>query len=126
MDQIRFIKSFWRDVAAQDANALAQAFMPDACIRWHCSNESFTVTEYVQANCEYPGDWDGEVERIHTLGDLVITATKVWLKDYSASFHVISFFQMQSDKIIALDEYWGDDGAAPLWRIEMGIGRPIK
>lgn len=28
-------------------------------------------------------------------------------------------------EITALDEYWGDDGTAPEWRLEMKIGRPI-
>lgn len=29
------------------------------------------------------------------------------------------------DKIIAMDEYWADDGEAPKWRQDMKIGRKI-
>ena len=31
-----------------------------------------------------------------------------------------------NDKIIEVDEYWGDDGPAPQWRMNKHIGRPIK
>ena len=29
-------------------------FCEDARIRWHCTNEEFTVGEYIRANCDYP------------------------------------------------------------------------
>lgn len=123
-----FAKSFFDAVAKQDADALAAFFMPDAAIRWHCSNECFTVAQYLRANCEYPGDWAGEVERVHSIQeqDLIITAARVWLREEGTSFHVASFFHMNQNKIAALDEYWGDDGAAPAWRQDLNIGTPIK
>lgn len=40
----------------------------------------------------------------------------------SAKFHVVSFLRIRDDKICSVDEYWGDDGAAPDWRLEMQIG----
>ena len=48
-------------------------FRPDACVRWHNTNEQFTVDEFIRANCEYPGKWDGKVERVETKGDTIIT-----------------------------------------------------
>ena len=91
-----------------------------------CTNEHFTVEEFIKANCEYPGEWDGEVERIENAGDLIITATHVYPKDKSISFHVISFIRTKQDKIISIDEYWSDDGDAPQWRQKMHIGSPIR
>lgn len=35
------------------------------------------------------------------------------------------FFRMAGGKIAELDEYWGDDGAAPEWRRSMEIGVSI-
>lgn len=120
------IKQFWKDILAQDRAAIRDYFCNDAYVNWHCTNEHFTVEEFIRANCEYPGEWDGAVERIENAGDTVITVTHVYPKDKSLSFHVISFIRIKQDKILSVDEYWADDGEAPQWRQEMHIGQPIK
>ncbi len=78
------------------------------------------------ANCQYPGEWDGEVERVERMNDLIVTAVRVYPKDRSASFHVTSFIRVKNDKIISMDEYWADDGSAPQWRLDKHIGTPIR
>lgn len=55
------IRSFWEAALKQDAKRLREFFASDAYINWHCTNEHFTVEEYIRANCEYPGEWDGEI-----------------------------------------------------------------
>lgn len=100
-------------------------FREDACIRWHNTNEQFTVEEFIRANCEYPGQWDGELERLVQDGEQVVTAVRVWARDGAASFHAVSFLKVQQDKICAIDEYWGEDGEPPQWRKEIQVGRPI-
>jgi len=120
------IREFWKDVLEQNAEKLKSYFHKDAVIRWHCTNELFTVEEYIRANCEYPGDWDGEIERTEETGDTVITATKVYPVDKSCSFHVVSFLRLINGVIVEMDEYWGDDGVAPEWRRQMKIGKSIK
>ena len=122
MDVCQFIKA----VLAQDENAIRNYFHKDAYVNWHCSNEHFTVEEFIIANCEYPGDWDGTVERVEVVGDLFITATKVYPKDRSAYFHVVSFIRTANDKIVSMDEYWADDGNPPQWRQDKHIGIPIQ
>ena len=119
------IKRFWNDVLRQDANAIRGYFKPTAYINWHCTNEHFTVEEFIRANCEYPGQWDGIVERIEQIDDLIITATKVFSKNKELSFHAVSFIRIEEDRIVAIDEYWGDDGAAPQWRLDEHIGTSI-
>ncbi len=126
MDMTQVINNFWRDVAAQDAEALKLYFEQDAYVRWCNTNEQFSVDEYIIANCEYPGDWRSEVERIEHAGDVTISVARVWLTDNSASFHVTSFFEFVNGKISALIEYWGDDGTAPQWRLDKNIGGQIK
>lgn len=125
MKKEAILNSFWRDVARQDATALKTYFTPTANICWHNSNECFNVDEYIIANCEYPGEWQGEIERLEECGLFFVTVTRVWLSDMSASFHVTSFFEFSEEKISKLDEYWGDDGVAPQWRLEKKIGKPI-
>lgn len=120
------IKGFWKAVLAQDEKEIKKFFHEKAYINWHCTNEHFTVDEFIIANCEYPGDWDGIVERVEVMGDLVITATLVYSKDRSAAFHVTSFIKTENDKIISMDEYWTEDGDAPQWRIDKHIGTSIQ
>ena len=120
------VKQFWKAVLAQDEQEIRKYFHKDAYVNWHCSNEHFTVEEFIRANCDNPGDWDGEVEKIVTTDDMIITATRVYPKDRSTSFHVTSFIKLQDDKITAMDEYWADDSEAPKWRQDMKIGRKIR
>ncbi|SHH45735.1 hypothetical protein [Clostridium intestinale] len=120
----KFANEFWECVASQDKDELRKYFCEDATIRWHCTNECFSVDEYIIANCEYPGTWNGEVERIVQLDNSIITVTRVW--DESMSFHATSFFIIENNKIKELDEYFGDDGSAPKWRLDKQIGKPIK
>ena len=120
------IEDFWRDVLNQDREALPAWFTPAAHVNWHCTNERFTVEEFIRVNCDYPGDWNGTVQRQLWAGDTLATVTLVYPKDRSASFHVASFFQFEGNKIAALDEYWADDGPAPPWRQSMRIGEKIE
>ena len=72
------IKAFWDAVLRQDAGAIREYFHPDAWVNWHNTNEHFTVEEFIRANCEYPGEWDGDVEQIITTDTHIITATHVF------------------------------------------------
>ncbi len=120
------VKQFWSAVLAQDRDTIRKYFHDDAYVNWHCTNEHFTVDEYIKVNCDYPGDWDGEIERMECSDHLIVTATHVFPKDKSASFHVVSFIRVENEKIQSMDEYWADDGSAPLWRQELKIGKPIR
>lgn len=120
------IQAYWRAALAQDASAMRSFLHPSAVIRWHCTNECFSAGEFIRANCEYPGSWDGQIERMESLGNLVITAVRIFPKDTSVSFHCVSFMRLHEGKIIELDEYWGDDGPPPQWRQDMQIGTSIK
>lgn len=119
-----FIKDFWKDVASQNKEKLRTYFCENAIIKWHCTNEFFSVDEYIIANCEYPGSWNGEVERIIQFDNEIITVARIWSEDMSC--HVTSFFLMEDNKIKELDEYFGDDGIAPKWRLDKKIGMPIN
>jgi hypothetical protein len=119
-----YAKQFMTDVAGQNAEALPSYFAPDAVICWHDSNEQFTVSEYVRANCEYPGKWKGEVQRIEKIDGGMVMVTKIY-SDESTHF-VTAFVKMAHGKICRLDEYYSDCGEAPDWRKAMKIGKPIN
>ena len=120
------IQKFLDAVLRQDADAIREYLHPDAWVNWHNTNEHFTVEEFIRANCEYPGEWDGEVEQIITTDMHIITATHVYSKDRIISFHATSFIRVVDEKIASVDEYWGDDGTAPQWRQDKHIGTKIK
>lgn len=120
------LNKFWNAVLVQDAVELKKYFHEDAYINWHCTNERFTVDEFIIANCEYPGDWEGEIERVEVMNELYITAVRVYPRDKSASFHVTSFMKVADGKILSMDEYWADDGAVPQWRLDKHIGTAIR
>ena len=119
------VRAFWRDVLRQDRSALPAYFAPDAEILWHCTNERFSADEFIRVNCGYPGDWDGEIERIEQTPFGCVTAVRVFSKDGAGSCHVTSFFTFEGDRIARLEEYWADDAPAPDWRLTMRVGTPI-
>ena len=120
------IQNFITAVLQQDAEAMRKFFLPDAYINWHNTNEHFTMEEYIRVNCEYPGDWTGEIEKIIQAKDMLIVASHVCSTDFTSSCHCTSFIKVRGDKIACIDEYWGDDGDAPQWRKEKHIGTRIK
>lgn len=120
------IEKYWQVTLHQDAAAMKSFFHPEAYVNWHNTNEHFSADEFIRANCEYPGKWDGEIERMEQTADLIITVVHVWEKNEEISFHVTSFIRTKGDRISAIDEYWGDDGQAPAWRREKKIGSPIR
>lgn len=120
------LNAYWEAVLKQDADSLRKFFHKNAYVNWHNTNEHFTVEEFIRANCEYPGEWDGTIERVENTGSLFIAAVHVYSPEGSLSFHVVSFIKISENKIASVDEYWGDDGAAPKWRADKKIGTVIR
>lgn len=65
------------------------------------------------------------MERVERIGGLIVTALRVFAAGGGPSFHVVSFFRVQDGKIVSIDEYWGDDGAPPQWRLDRKIGKTV-
>ena len=99
------VQKFWDAVLRQDADAIREYFHPDAWVNWHNTSEHFTVEEFIRANCEYPGEWDGEVERVITTDTHIINATHVFSKDGSTSCHATSFIRVVGGKVESVDDY---------------------
>ena len=119
------VQKYWDAVLKQQAEVMRTYFHKEARIRWINTNEGFTVEEFIRANCEYPGNWEGQIERTVAADNTLFTIVHVFSAGCQASFHVASLIEIQGDKIISLDEIWGDDGPAPQWRLDLRLGRPI-
>lgn len=120
------ISIFWESIIQQNESLLRSFFHKDAIIRWHCTNELFSVEEYIRANCDYPGIWQGRIERIEKLENLVILIGQVSPIDNSSSNHVVTFLKLKDNLIIEMDEYWSNDAPPPEWRQKMKIGKKIS
>ena len=120
------VVSFWRSVVNQERTRLEDFFLPDAVIRWHNTNEQFSVGEFIRANCDYPGQWRGQVERVERTDGTIVTVIRVFAADDSVSFHVVSFIRLLGERIAELDEYWSEDGEPPDWRKELRFGSLIR
>ena len=117
--------ALWNDMDKQNWSNIHTYFDDGAVINWNNTNERFNVEEFIRVNAEYPGDWSIEIERLESTGNLIVSVVKVQLKSDDISVHAVSFFEFSNGKIKVLNEYWGDDGKAPQWRIEKQIGEPI-
>ncbi len=126
MDLKKTAEALFQSTVMQEAEQMKEYFKEEARINWHNTDESFTRDEYIRANCEYPGSFLGNVERMELTGNVVILVGAVKPKDSVVSLHVTSFYEFNEDKVIRLDEYWGEDGKAPQWRIDMKIGCSIN
>lgn len=120
------ICKFYEAILNQSALEIKKFFNEDAYIDWHNTNERFTVDEFIKVNCTYPDKWGGEVERVEQIGNLIIAVAKVINVLDKSSFYVNSFILLENGKISKLDEYWGDNGKIPQWRMIKNIGVKIK
>ena len=118
------IDSFVQAVVTQNADTLKSFFTPGAIICWHDSNEQLDVDEYMRANCEYPGQWSGAVQRVEKSGDTIIIVTKI--SSDESSHLITAFAKLVDGKISRLDEYYSDINEVPQWRKDMNIGKPIN
>ena len=62
------ISAYWAAALAQRAEEMEAFFAPGAQVLWPNTNERFTAEEFIRANCEYPGAWEGEIERVEAMG----------------------------------------------------------
>lgn len=120
------IQQYWKAVLSQNKNQLRTFFHPHAVIRWHCTNECFSVENFLTANCEYPEKWDGTFQELHQTGNLIVCALNVYSTTASLSFYVTSFIRLKDEKIISVDEYWSDNSPAPQWRQAKNLSTPIR
>lgn len=123
MDMERFAKRYWKYIADQDGQLLEKCFCADAQIRLQCTDEEFTVSDFVRVHCERPGKRKVKIERMHRVGETLVTVVRLWME--GTSYYITSFFQMAGGRVSVLDEYWGENIPAPTWRTEAQIGSPI-
>jgi len=126
------LNRFFDAVVSQNASELAEFFEPDATIIWPNTDEQFTGAEYVRANCEYPGHWQGVVEKVLAVPSpdcsrQLTVISQVTDTDSDNSYRAVSFLYMSPNGLVqTLTEYWGDITPPPRWRQQLNIGKRIE
>lgn len=120
----KFISNFIKNVVEQNESKLKLFFNDSAQILWPCTNEKFDVSEYIIANCKYPGNWNGNIVKMESFGDSLVVIFKIYTVDLE--FFVTSFITLKENRIECLEEYWSEIGRAPQWRRDLNIGKEIN
>ncbi len=107
------ILALWQAIADQDEERLSRFFTVDAEILWPNTGERFDLTGYLRANCDYPGQWRGAVERV--MPDGSYSVARVWSPE-GVTARTVTFYQWRNGRIVQMVEYWGDVAPPPEWR----------
>lgn len=126
MNEKELVVYLWDEMGKQNWDNVRLCFADNATIRWHNSNEAFSVKEFILINSRYPGNWQISIKRLEQCGDVVISVVLAKSLDNDASAYATSFFNIEHGKITCLNEYWGDNGNPSQWRLDMKVGKPIE
>ncbi len=119
------IQAFIIAVVDKKENQMRRFLADELIVRWHNTNEQFNLEEYLKVNCSYPGNWLGKVEAIIPTSEGCVAVVQISSEDESVKVHQISVMKIMNEKIVALDEYYSEDGSIPQWRLDMNIGSLI-
>ena len=90
-------RDFLAAVTEQDRDRLRGFFAPGAAVYWPNTGEKFSLEDYLTANCEYPGQWRGQLLRAEGTDIGAVVAARVW-EDGGPSCHVVTFHIISSRK----------------------------
>ncbi len=120
------IQAFITAVVQKDESAMRIFLDENLRVRWHNTNEEFTLEEYLNVNCSYPGNWLGEIKTIMPTNEGCVAVVQIYSEDKKIKIHQISIVKIKDNKITELDEYYSEDGIAPQWRLDMNVGSEIN
>ena len=70
--------------------------------------------DFIALNENYPGVWRCTVRRIEECAGGVVTVTEI--SDSRTALFAVSFFSVRDGRIVAAEEYFGDNGPPPFDR----------
>ncbi len=120
------IQLFIESVVKKDEVGMRKFLDKDLRVRWHNTNEEFTLEEYIKVNCLYPGNWLSEVKTVIPTNEGWVAITKIYSEDKKVEVYQISIVKIKDNKILELDEYYSENGIPPQWRMDMSIGNKIN
>ena len=100
------ILALWQAIAEQDEARLSRFFTADAEILWPNTGERFDLAGYLRANCDYPGQWSGAVERVAPDGSYSVA--RVWSPE-GVTARAVTFYQWRNGSF----RWWSTGGTLP-------------
>ncbi|MDC8770106.1 hypothetical protein [Roseateles albus] len=126
---LNLVQRFWALYQAREWAAAQALLHPEACCQWWATSERFEgAVAIVHVNAVYPEGWTIHLLELNALGAAGQASASADAQsrrrvhslvrvDHGAqSFYANSFFGIERDLIVSIDEYWSDTQAAPAWR----------
>jgi hypothetical protein len=129
---LELVRRFWALYQARNWNAAQALLHPNALCHWWATGERFEgPAAIVHVNAVYPEGWTIHLLELHVLDgapqavELAQPRRRVHslvrVDQGEQSFYANSFFGLERDLILSIDEYWSDTQAAPAWRQDGGL-----
>jgi limonene-1,2-epoxide hydrolase len=114
------VESFWEAMRANDWQAAAAHFAPDAVIEWPCSGERIKgPAAWAEIQARYPaaGRWTFDVHRLVGDGDSAVS--EVTVSDGERPARVVAFSEVEGEAIVRQIEYWPEAYEPAEWRADL-------
>ena len=114
------VESFWEAMRANDWQAAAAHFAPDAVIEWPCSGERIKgPAAWAEIQARYPaaGRWTFDVHRL--VGDGNTAVSEVTVSDGEQPARVVAFSEVEGEAIVRQIEYWPAAYEPAEWRADL-------
>jgi len=118
VDRVQVVREYWKAVEARDWQRAWASLHPDFVATWPVTRERFSRQEFIKVNEEYPGEWHIHVDRVHALGEEVVSVVTVTAGPQW--FCAVSFFEFEGLLVTKAKEYWADGVEPPDWRKGLG------
>lgn len=117
---VEVVREFWRLMASNDFDAVAQVLSADFVLEWPQSKERIRGAQrFARMNREYPahGRWSFAVNRL--VGAESEAVSDVTITDGVQHARAISFFTVARGRITHLVEFWPEPYEAPAHRAHL-------
>jgi ketosteroid isomerase-like protein len=114
------VRQFWRLMATNDFQSVAEVLSPDFVVEWPQSSEVIRGPErFARMNSEYPshGPWSFTINRLVAADQEVVT--DVTVTDGVQTARAISFFTVDGGQITRLREFWPEPYDPPTNRAHL-------
>jgi GNAT superfamily N-acetyltransferase len=118
---VRVVRRLWSAFQARDWAAARALLRTDMKATWWTSGERFTGADaFVATQAAYPEGWTIRLIECERLEDGRVMSL-VRVDHPPATFYATSFFQVDDELVIAVDEYWATVEPPPTWRTPQAI-----
>ena len=114
------VESFWEAMRANDWDAAAQHFAPDAVIDWPCTGERIkSPAAWAEIQARYPaaGRWSFDLHRL--VGDDRTAVSECTVSDGEQPARVVAFSEVEDGAIVRQIEYWVMAYEPASWRDDL-------